>query len=61
MFLVLVKSFVEVGKLLLITENARFLLLEKFFPYPLEEHFGTQRGSRRCNENPNPFQFQNQE
>ena len=61
MFLVLVKSFVEVGQLLLATENARFLLSEKFCQDPLEEHFGAQRRSGGCNENPNLFQFQNQE
>ena len=53
------KSFVEVGKLLLATENACFLLFEKFCQD--QEHFGVQMRSSGCNENPNLFQFQNQE
>ena len=34
---------------------------EKFCQDPLEEHFGDQRRCGGCNENPNLFQFQNQE
>ena len=55
------ESFIEVRKFLLATENARFLLSEKFCQDPLKEHFGAQRRSGRCNENPNLLQFQNQE
>ena len=39
----------------------RFLLSEKFSQDSLQEHFGAQRRSDGCNENPNLLQFQNQE
>ena len=55
------KSFVEVGKLLLEEERGKFPLSEKLSQDPLEEHFGIQRKSGDCNENPTLAQFQNQE
>ena len=55
------KSFVAVAKELLVLDDVNFLLSEKFTQDPLEEHFARQRRRGGCNENPNYYQFQNQE
>ncbi|VDH96810.1 Hypothetical predicted protein [Mytilus galloprovincialis] len=54
-----VKSFVELGKQLLLLPNVRFLLSEKFNQDPLEEYFSKQRGMGGFCDNPTVGQFQN--
>ena len=56
----LVRSFVELGKLLLQQPGVKYLLSEKFSQDPLEEYFGRQRRSGGANENPTLNQFQQQ-
>ena len=55
------KSFISVAKELLQIDGVKFLLSEKFTQDPLEEYFAKQRRRGGCNENPNYYQFQNQE
>ena len=57
MFFYLVKSFVELCKLLL----SEGVLSEKFSQDPLEEHFGRHRRSAGNSDNPNLDQFERQE
>ena len=56
----LVKSFIELTKLLL-NEGVPFVLSEKFSQDPLEEHFARHRRSAGCNDNPTLVQFGQQE
>ena len=58
---VLVKSFVELGKMLLRERQLKYLLSEKFFQDPLEEHFARHRRSGGCNDNPSLDQLKKQE
>lgn len=52
-----VKSFVELGLLLLGQPGVQFLLSEKFSPDPLEEYFAKQRRCGGSNDNPTYDQF----
>ena len=52
-----VKSFVELGLLLLGQPGVQFLLSEKFSPDPLEEYFAKQRRCGGSNDNPIYDQF----
>ena len=56
----LVKSFIEVTKLLL-REGARYILSEKFSQDPLEEHFARHRRSGGSSDNMNLDVFGQQE
>ena len=61
MFLyILVKSFIELAKLLL-REGVPYILSEKFSQDPLEEHFSRHRRIAGCNDNPTLDQFKQQE
>lgn len=57
LFHCLVKSFIELTKLLLREDDVKFVLSEKFSQDPLEEHFGRQRRRGGNNENPTYQQF----
>ena len=61
MFLVSVRSFIELARIL-ITENPKnFILSEKFSQDPLEQHFGKHRKKGGCSENPMLHAFKQQE
>ena len=57
----LVKSFVELARMLLQEEGVKLLLSEKFSQDLLEEHFGRHRRMGGCNDNPTQAQFPQQE
>lgn len=56
-FKIAVNSFVELGKLLLLLPDVKFLLSEKFNQDPLEQYFSKQRGAGGCSDNPTIEQF----
>ena len=56
LFFSLVASFLEVGPILL-TNNMKFVLTERFSKDPVESYFGEQRSRGHRNTNPNAPQF----
>ena len=56
-----VKSFVELTKLMLQQPGASFVLAARYNQDPLEQHFSKQRAAGGENQNPNAYQYGTQE
>lgn len=56
-FSVIVRSFVELSRILLALPGVEYVLSEKFCQDPVESYFGKQRAHGGYNDNPNMKQF----